>query len=229
MINIIQGLVCEPWKWLIRPAQAQGHLNEQHSKVHLDQDLFQAALMELDVSDKLPDPPEIGIFPEIVGLAVQLGYTCYHCDKALSTIGSMEKHHHHSHPNQPLPDTWSQCHFQHLWSLNEPYQPRDHLLTTILNDDHQHLHFTWGSGPLRCMACTSPLGLMGFYLGCHLWKVASLLTLDARTLLCGLQNLPHLLSMWSNLWKNMWRTINQYFSSISNPKFRLWLFKPHNI
>ena len=155
--------------------------------------------------------------------------TWLHCDKALSTIGSMEKHHHHSHPNQPLPDTWSQCHFQHLWSLNEPYQPSDHLLTTILNDDHQHLHFTWGSGPLRCMACTSPLGLMGFYLGCHLWKVASLLTLDARTLLCGLQNLPHLLSMWSNLWKNMRRTINQYFSSISNPKFRLWLFKPHKI
>src|SRR6266481_5033968 len=56
-------------------------------------------------------------------------------------------------------------------------------------------HFTWGSGPLRCMACMSPLGLMGFYLGCHLWKVASLLTLDARTLLCGLQNFPHLLSI----------------------------------
>src|SRR6266436_2328895 len=55
--------------------------------------------------------------------------------------------------------------------------------------------FTWGSGPLQCMACTSPLGLMGFYLGCHLWKVASLLTLDARTILCGLQNLPHLLSI----------------------------------
>ena len=41
----------------------------------------------------------------------------------------------------------------------------------------------------------SPLGLMGFYLGCHLWKVASLLTLEARTLLCGLETLPHLLSM----------------------------------
>src|SRR5712671_2793209 len=54
---------------------------------------------------------------------------------------------------------------------------------------------TWGSGPLQCMACTSPLGLMGFYLGCHLWKVASLLILGARTLLCGLQNFPHLLSI----------------------------------
>ena len=145
--NVIQGLICEPCKWVIVPGQAQGHLNDQHSRVHLDQDLFRAALTELEVSDRLPNPPEIGIFPEIVGLAVQHGYACCHCDKALGTIGSMEKHHRHCHPNQPLPKAWSRCHFQQLhpqhaktiFQIKPRNMPGPTWVDTMINDIRQEM------------------------------------------------------------------------------------------
>jgi hypothetical protein len=120
--NVICSLICEPCKWAITPSQAQGHLNETHpdANLHIDQDQFQVALDELEVPATLPQPPDGGIFPKVVGLAICQGYQCHHCDKALGTLGSMDRHHHDCHHNQPIPTMWPDCHLQQL----HPYHSR---------------------------------------------------------------------------------------------------------
>jgi hypothetical protein len=114
--NVISALICEPCKWAIKPGQVQGHMNDTHHEagVHIDADQLQEALELLDVSETLPEAPKGQIFPEIVGLAIQEGFQCHHCDKAQGASSSMEKHHRQHHLDQPLPNAWPKCYLQHI-------------------------------------------------------------------------------------------------------------------
>jgi hypothetical protein len=72
------------------------------------------AMEAFDITENLPNPSDQEIFPEIMGLAVTMGFRCIHCHKILGTVRSIDKHHHESHPDQPIPKEWPQCHTQQL-------------------------------------------------------------------------------------------------------------------
>jgi hypothetical protein len=112
--NVMRCLICEPCGWAMVPDMAQGHLDETHKGcgIVIERAIFEEAMELLDVGDALPVPPTSGIYPQIVGLLVLEGFGCGHCDKALGTKGSMEKHHRASHPEVPPPKTWKACDLQ---------------------------------------------------------------------------------------------------------------------
>ena len=112
--NVVRALICEPCKWALAPHMAQGHMDETHSEanVTIDKKRFREALESLEVSDKLPTPPAVGVYPEVVGLAISQGLSCKHCDKALGTKRSMGEHHREHHVGVPMPKSWESCDLQ---------------------------------------------------------------------------------------------------------------------